>query len=71
MKTGRDNTCDRSDDFGLGPEYGNSRPNISLLWETPIVDHGNPDIYHGTSVTAPTDTCSNDAEVLDGLLIVC
>lgn len=35
-----------------------------------IVDHGNPGAWHGTSATAPATTvaCTNDAEVLDGLL---
>ncbi|KAH9965648.1 hypothetical protein BJV74DRAFT_869879 [Russula compacta] len=35
-----------------------------------IVDHGNPGAWHGTSATAPATTvaCTNDTEVLDGLL---
>jgi RNA exonuclease 1 len=37
-----------------------------------IVDHGNPGAWHGTSPAAPATTvaCTNDAEVLDGVLSV-
>ena len=45
-----------------GPNGGGAR--------TAIVDHGNPGAWHGTSATAPATTvgCTNDAEVLDGVL---
>ncbi|KAF8496216.1 hypothetical protein F5888DRAFT_1706478 [Russula emetica] len=35
-----------------------------------IVDHGNPGAWHGTSASAPATTvaCTNDAEVLEGVL---
>ncbi len=35
-----------------------------------IVDHGNPGAWHGMSASAPATTvaCTNDAEVLDGVL---
>ncbi|KAI0293180.1 hypothetical protein B0F90DRAFT_1670908 [Multifurca ochricompacta] len=37
-----------------------------------IVDHGNPGVWHGTSAAAPATTvsCTNDAEVVDGVLRV-
>ncbi|KAI0247771.1 hypothetical protein BJV78DRAFT_1285278 [Lactifluus subvellereus] len=37
---------------------------------TAIVDHGNPGAWHGTSTSAPATTvpCTNDTEVLDGVL---
>ena len=37
---------------------------------TAIVDHGNPGAWHGTSASAPATTvpCTNDTEVLDGVL---
>lgn len=35
-----------------------------------IVDHGNPGAWHGASASAPATTvaCTNDAEVLEGVL---
>ncbi|KAI0248416.1 hypothetical protein BJV78DRAFT_799137 [Lactifluus subvellereus] len=37
---------------------------------TAIVDHGNPGAWHGTSASAPATTvpCTNDTEVVDGVL---
>ena len=45
-----------------GPNGGGAR--------AAIVDHGNPGAWHGTSAAAPATTvgCTNDGEVLDGVL---